>query len=97
MTVHTTWSVQISEEWNVFWRIWLQGSRSHHSSSSIPGCRAQCHRISALTVPIGSVTCQDINSASWLVRMYYQHRLFMGACCISCEVLYLAVRPRPRV
>lgn len=24
--------------------------------------------------------------------MYYQHRLFMGACCISCEVLYLSVR-----
>ena len=24
--------------------------------------------------------------------MYYKHRLFMGACCISCEVLYLSVR-----
>ena len=35
---------------------------------------------------------QDINSRSWLVRMYYKHRLFMGACCISCEVLYLSVR-----
>ena len=35
---------------------------------------------------------QDINSQSWMVRMYYKHRLFMGACCISCEVLYLSVR-----
>ncbi len=25
--------------------------------------------------------------------MYYKHRLFMGACCISCEVLYLSVSP----
>ena len=28
-----------------------------------------------------------------MVRMYYKHRLFMGACCISCEVLYLSVSP----
>ena len=39
---------------------------------------------------------QDINSQSWMVRMYYKHRLFMGACCISCEVLYLSVRPASR-
>ena len=29
--------------------------------------------------------------------MYYKHRLFMGACCISCEVLYLSVSPRPPI
>lgn len=23
------------------------------------------------------------------MRSYYKHRLFMGYCCISCEVLYL--------
>ena len=39
------------------------------------------------------LVAQDINSASWMVRMYYKHRLFMGACCISCEVLYLSVCP----
>ena len=42
---------------------------------------------------ITGCTLQDINSQSWMVRMYYKHRLFMGACCISCEVLYLSVSP----
>jgi CDP-diacylglycerol--inositol 3-phosphatidyltransferase len=28
---------------------------------------------------------------SLLVRLYYQHRLFMGACCVACEVLYLCL------
>jgi CDP-diacylglycerol--inositol 3-phosphatidyltransferase len=26
-----------------------------------------------------------------LVRLYYRHRLFMGACCVACEVLYLSL------
>ncbi len=34
---------------------------------------------------------QDVNSRSWLVRTYYRNRMFMGICCISCEVLYLSV------
>ena len=42
-----------------------------------------------------ALVLQDINSQSWMVRMYYKHRLFMGACCISCEVLYLSVRRTP--
>lgn len=25
------------------------------------------------------------------MRMYYRNRMFMGVCCISCEVLYLSV------
>ena len=25
------------------------------------------------------------------MRFYYQHRLFMGFCCICCEVLYLSL------
>jgi CDP-diacylglycerol--inositol 3-phosphatidyltransferase len=29
------------------------------------------------------------NSDAWLLRMYYQHRIFMGYCCVSVEVLYL--------
>eukprot|EP00899_Mesostigma_viride_P015069 jgi/Mesvir1/23563/Mv18259-RA.1 len=31
---------------------------------------------------------------SWLMRTYYTNRIFMGACCISCEVLYLACYAR---
>ena len=34
---------------------------------------------------------QDIDSHSMLVRFYYQHRIFMGFCCVSVEVLYLLV------
>lgn len=43
------------------------------------------------TVAAGAATHKDVNSSSWLVRSYYQHRLFMGYCCVSCEVLYLMV------
>eukprot|EP01018_Ginkgo_biloba_P010024 Gb_05111 [translate_table: standard] len=33
---------------------------------------------------------KDVNdSKSWLVKAYYQHRLFMGYCCVGAEVLYL--------
>lgn len=35
---------------------------------------------------------QDKHSESFLVRLYYQKRIFMGFCCVSCEVLYLMVR-----
>ena len=34
---------------------------------------------------------QDTESQSSIVRFYYQHRLFMGFCCICCEVLYLSL------
>ena len=34
---------------------------------------------------------QDIHSRSFVVRAYYRSRLFMGFCCICCEVLYLAL------
>mmetsp|Transcript_15420 Transcript_15420/g.46545 ORF Transcript_15420/g.46545 Transcript_15420/m.46545 type:complete len:245 (-) Transcript_15420:362-1096(-) len=39
----------------------------------------------------GSETHKDVHSRSWLVRTYYRNRLFMGICCISCEVLYLSL------
>ena len=32
-----------------------------------------------------------MNSHSFLVRLYYQKRIFMGFCCVSCEILYLMV------
>lgn len=41
------------------------------------------------TLVAGSVTHKDVNSHSFLVRLYYQKRVFMGFCCVSCEVLYL--------
>ena len=38
----------------------------------------------------GAASHKDTRNASLIVRLYYRHRLFMGACCVSCEVLYLA-------
>ena len=34
---------------------------------------------------------QDVNSRTFVVRVYYRYRVFMGVCCICCEVLYLAL------
>ena len=48
---------------------------------------AQAHAAAAS----GASTHKDTSNASLLVRLYYRHRLFMGACCVSCEVLYLAL------
>ncbi|KAL3684216.1 hypothetical protein R1sor_002238 [Riccia sorocarpa] len=31
------------------------------------------------------------DSKSWILRLYYQQRIFMGYCCISCEVLYIVL------
>eukprot|EP00252_Welwitschia_mirabilis_P008711 TRINITY_DN20806_c0_g1_i1.p1 TRINITY_DN20806_c0_g1~~TRINITY_DN20806_c0_g1_i1.p1 ORF type:complete len:189 (+),score=13.34 TRINITY_DN20806_c0_g1_i1:278-844(+) len=31
------------------------------------------------------------DNKSWLMRMYYKHRIFMGYCCVSTEVLYLVL------
>ena len=41
---------------------------------------------------IAGLRMQDKHSHSFLVRLYYQKRVFMGFCCVSCEVLYLMVR-----
>jgi len=43
------------------------------------------------TMSQGSKTHKDTSSKSLLVRLYYRHRLLMGACCVSCEVLYVAI------
>jgi CDP-diacylglycerol--inositol 3-phosphatidyltransferase len=40
-------------------------------------------------VPPACTCLQDVGSRSWLVRVYYSNRIFMGFCCICCEVLYL--------
>ncbi|KAF6261545.1 phosphatidylinositol synthase [Scenedesmus sp. NREL 46B-D3] len=39
----------------------------------------------------GSSTHKDVRSRSWLVRTYYRNRIFMGFCCVCCEVMYLAL------
>lgn len=41
------------------------------------------------TLASGNKTHKDVKSHSFLVRFYYQHRLFMGFCCVCVEVLYL--------
>lgn len=41
--------------------------------------------------PLQSLYFQDTNSRSRVVRFYYQQRLFMGFCCVCCEVLYLCL------
>ncbi|KAK9799740.1 hypothetical protein WJX73_006970 [Symbiochloris irregularis] len=43
------------------------------------------------TLVSGATSHKDKESRSFLVRVYYQRRLFMGVCCICCEVLYLAL------
>jgi CDP-diacylglycerol--inositol 3-phosphatidyltransferase len=42
------------------------------------------------TLASGSTTHKDIHSSSFIVRYYYQHRMFMGFCCICVEVLLLS-------
>lgn len=38
----------------------------------------------------GKTNHKDVkDSTSWLFRLYYGNRLFMGYCCVSCEVLYI--------
>ncbi|KAK9806931.1 hypothetical protein WJX72_007882 [[Myrmecia] bisecta] len=43
------------------------------------------------TLVDGKETHKDITSQSAVVRFYYSNRIFMGFCCVSCEVLYLTV------
>jgi CDP-diacylglycerol--inositol 3-phosphatidyltransferase len=47
----------------------------------------------AATAAAGSTSHKEEGAASTsaIVRAYYSNRLFMGACCVSCEVLYLAL------
>lgn len=36
----------------------------------------------------GKASHKDVNdSTSWLFRLYYGNRMFMGYCCVSCEVI----------
>lgn len=44
---------------------------------------------SPTSIPHSAV--QDVESRSVVVRFYYRNRIFMGFCCVCCEVLYLAL------
>ncbi|ESQ53102.1 hypothetical protein EUTSA_v10026160mg [Eutrema salsugineum] len=38
----------------------------------------------------GKTSHKDVkDSTSWLFKLYYGNRMFMGYCCVSCEVLYI--------
>ncbi|KAL1541170.1 putative CDP-diacylglycerol--inositol 3-phosphatidyltransferase 2 [Salvia divinorum] len=38
----------------------------------------------------GKSSHKDVkDSSSWLFKLYYRNRKFMGYCCVSCEVLYI--------
>lgn len=43
------------------------------------------------TLLAGSSTHKDVKSRSLLVRFYYSNRMFMGFCCVCCEVQYLCI------
>ncbi|GER41158.1 CDP-diacylglycerol--glycerol-3-phosphate3-phosphatidyltransferase [Striga asiatica] len=41
---------------------------------------------------VGKSSHKDVkDSTSWLFRLYYGNRKFMGYCCVSCEVLYIVL------
>lgn len=40
---------------------------------------------------LGSSHKDTSKKDTWLLRMYYKHRIFMGYCCVSVEVMYLAL------
>ncbi|CAL9228665.1 unnamed protein product [Arabidopsis halleri] len=45
-----------------------------------------------ITFLSGKASHKDVKySTSWLFRLYYGNRMFMGYCCVSCEVLYITL------
>eukprot|EP00803_Ostreobium_quekettii_P007547 evm.model.scf_2008.1 EVM.evm.TU.scf_2008.1 scf_2008:5743-8621(-) len=41
------------------------------------------------TLAMGAKSHKDIKSSFWMLEVYYRSRMFMCACCLSCEVLYI--------
>ncbi|UPR02745.1 phosphatidylinositol synthase [Chloropicon primus] len=49
-----------------------------------------CHMYASLLS--GGTSHKELsNHHNWLVRSYYANRIFMGTCCVSCELLYLSI------
>ncbi|KAK8479979.1 hypothetical protein V6N12_019816 [Hibiscus sabdariffa] len=41
---------------------------------------------------VGKASHKDVkDSSNWLFKLYYGNRMFMGYCCVACEVLYIAL------
>jgi phosphatidylglycerophosphate synthase len=69
----------------IWWTLmWIRGRMRTGSRSR--GLQAY----SAKSPDLSAVRVQDVKGANWLIRMYYTQRVFMGFCCVSCEVLYLS-------
>ena len=46
-----------------------------------------CLRLALTPCPPGPAPLpQDVHSRSFVVRFYYRNRIFMGFCCVCCEV-----------
>ncbi|KAM7479453.1 hypothetical protein LguiA_027666 [Lonicera macranthoides] len=44
------------------------------------------------TFLVGKASHKDVNdSTSWLFKAYYGNRMFMGYCCVACELLYITL------
>ncbi|GJZ63876.1 hypothetical protein Tco_0620297, partial [Tanacetum coccineum] len=44
------------------------------------------------TFLVGKSNHKDVkDSTSWLFKLYYGNKMFMGYCCIACEVLYIVL------
>ncbi|KAI3815363.1 hypothetical protein L1987_15029 [Smallanthus sonchifolius] len=44
------------------------------------------------TFLVGKSNHKDVkDSTSWLFKLYYGNRMFMGYCCVACEVLYITL------
>ncbi|CAK9183419.1 unnamed protein product, partial [Ilex paraguariensis] len=44
------------------------------------------------TFLVGKASHKDVkDSTSWLFKAYYGNRIFMGYCCVACEVLYITL------
>jgi hypothetical protein len=71
---------------HVRWSVGMQGL-----FNSYVGCMVQTHSRHLHFQPGETSTAcvQEANARHWLIRAYYSNRIFMGFCCISCEVLYL--------
>lgn len=42
---------------------------------------------------MGKSSHKDVkDSSSWLFRLYYRNRKFMGYCCVSCEVIVVCTK-----
>ncbi|CAH2042969.1 unnamed protein product, partial [Thlaspi arvense] len=44
------------------------------------------------TFLVGKTSHKDVkDSSNWLFKAYYGNRMFMGYCCVACEVLYITL------